>query len=467
MNKLTSLISASLALSRVLFLLYLPVMMAFHAGTLPSSGQILELTLLGLIGFYIISRLLEGSPWPCLKTGLALLTLLLVGVGWLAAGYPSSRYDQHFRVFLPLAGGDYFWPWGAVDGPLAFRAMLRISGIAGAFLMAWDMAEARFWRKGLLATLAWTGVAMSIFGLGQKVAGGTDVYWGKVSNYAFGSFWYHGNAGAFLNLCWPLLAGLTFVAFMEHRKQKWMGQMRRAVCLLGLLILLTSVWVNVSKAGQAIFCVQAFSLIFCGIWYARKTEWHISQGSWILTGVFGVLLVFGSLIFGLNHGLERWKYFFDQGMSDARWRMLTVCTRWIQEAGLFGFGPGTFAAVFSVKTTGLIGSPKGYWQFAHNDYIQTALEWGWLGLILWISLFWGAFIRSTRQLWSLPIESVGSRVLKVCVLIALISVAVHAAIDFPLQMFGIQLFTAALMGWAVTKSVEHRLPRTKKERLVP
>ncbi len=91
--------------------------------------------------------------------------------------------------------------------------------------------------------------------------------------------------------------------------------------------------------------------------------------------------------FGLNKSLDKWAHFGNWSLtSDGRWGVLQTCAKWFAEIPLLGYGPGTFSAVFIVKTTGMNDAPPGYWQFAHDDYLQTFLEWGWLGLALWVAL---------------------------------------------------------------------------------
>src|SRR5207245_5168675 len=119
----------------------------------------------------------------------------------------------------------------------------------------------------------------------------------------------------------------------------------------------------------------------------------------------------------------------------------------------------------------------GQWRFLHEDYLQTALEWGWVGSLLWAVIFFGgmanavlclrrqtAFRRGQRpdvrgQLRSAEPASQRFRVLAVTqecswrrrlilplAVIALAGVAVHALVDFPLQIVSIQLYAATYLG---------------------
>jgi hypothetical protein len=83
----------------------------------------------------------------------------------------------------------------------------------------------------------------------------------------------------------------------------------------------------------------------------------------------------------------------------------------------------------------------------HEDYLQTALEWGWLGSALWALLFFGGIvvgIRSYKQY--APDWAPRRRLLQPLVIIALIGVALHAIIDFPLQIASIQLYVTTYLG---------------------
>jgi O-antigen ligase len=93
----------------------------------------------------------------------------------------------------------------------------------------------------------------------------------------------------------------------------------------------------------------------------------------------------------------------------------------------------------------------------HEDYLQTILEWGWVGGSLWALLLFGGIvvgIRSYNKYARLD-WTPRRRLLQPLVVMALIGVALHALIDFPLQIASIQLYVATYLGLCWGSSLWH------------
>jgi hypothetical protein len=150
----------------------------------------------------------------------------------------------------------------------------------------------------------------------------------------------------------------------------------------------------------------------------------------------------------LEQPLNRWQLVSEHIPNDARWQASRVALRALPDVGLFGFGPGTFRVVFPTYNIGSVNQALGTWRFLHEDYLQTLLEWGWLGAILWALLFFGGItvaIRSYKEYARME-WTPRRRVLQPSAIIALIGVALHALLDFPLQIESIQLYVATYLG---------------------
>jgi hypothetical protein len=444
-----------LIVARVAFVIVLIAGVALHAGTRDHSRIGLEWSLLWVSLAYLLAGLVsrEGLRWG---KGMMAVSLLLGALGWTAALLPQSVYDAGLRIFIPVEGAGV-WPWGTVSAGVSTDAMRRITGMLAALLLAMDMGSHRRWRVILLGAVAWVGAGEACFGLAQEIYGDIGNYWGtaatmkKFPETPFGCFWYHANAGAFLNLCWPVLLWLCWRELQRPTSGALQGQARRAFHVLAALAMISAVWVNRSRAAQAVFVVQV--LVGFGL-LAMAHRWDKSRANrpWamILGGgvVLTAILTVVAVAFGLDQNLERWSQFAQGSFGDnGRWEVLGICSQWLGEVPVFGYGPGTFADVFEAKTARMPNAPWGYWQHAHNDYLQSFLDWGWAGLALWLGLGTAVLCRIVAGFRNRAADQDTAGMVEFGVMLtALISVAVHAAFDFPLQIFAIQLYTATLAG---------------------
>jgi O-antigen ligase len=175
-----------------------------------------------------------------------------------------------------------------------------------------------------------------------------------------------------------------------------------------------------------------------------------TEKSVALAGALAIILALVALAQAthLEQPLNRWRSEGDRIFSDARWKVSRVAMGALPEVGFFGFGPGTFRVVFPSYNIESVNQAPGGWRFLHEDYLQTLMEWGWVGSVLWAFLFFGAitigihsYNKYAQRDW-VPRR----RVLQPLVIIALIAVALHALVDFPFQIESIQLYVATYLG---------------------
>lgn len=414
--------------------------------TRPWAMQILD----GILGVVIVLWLAGCAvrrkrpfvPWP-----LAASALLLLLQGWWMILNVAAVYDRTAFVFNPVPQLLSFAP-AAVDRLDAIPAMLNDSAMLGALCFVADLAQRPIWRARIWWTAALTGILLMICGLGMKICG---IYITSMLNPAyigytsFAFYFYHGNAGAFINLILPLVAGLTVLAFTRRD-----AQAQRALWLPGLLVCIASSEASLSKAGMVIALALLVALT---VWFVRRQSisGHISMSRMQMSlSIAGAVLVVGAMLsMGWYGAKGRWAELAtplgkDESVVE-RLLVCQVCFHMMADSGFWGFGPGNFMICFPHYTAYLKGAVDGVWIYAHEDYLQAIVEWGYVGAVFLGVIFFGGIWTGFRALWTKPLAE-ADRVLLTMMLLALAGVAIHASFDFPLQIASLQLYVATYLG---------------------
>jgi len=416
-----------------------------YGGTTPASIRTINWLLLAAFILWII-ELLISRRHPRFPRLLVFLTCALIGIGaWMAVN-AKSIYDSDFRVFVPVWN---FAPHlaGSVDYAISGAWILRGALLLFAILFVVDLSQSNRWLLRLWYTIGLVAGSIALLGLLQKATGAGMIFWQTAPPWGattfFATYYYHANAGAFLNLVWPLIAGLAIRAFTARRHPA-----ARAMWLSVFILTIAGVLANTSRVAQliALLLLIAICLRF-GPALLRKI-WRTEKGV-ALAGAVAILLALIALAQAthLEQPLNRWQSLGERIPNDARWQASRVALGALSDVGLFGFGPATFRVVFPSYNGVAVQQVPGIWRFLHEDYLQTVLEWGWLGSILWALLFFGGIavgVRSYKRY--APDWTPRRRLLQPFVIIALIGVALHAMVDFPLQIFSIQLYVATYLG---------------------
>jgi hypothetical protein len=419
-----------------------------YGATTSESIQITNWVLLAALVLWAI-ELLVSRRTPGFPRLLFFVTAALICVGGWMVLNAKSICDSDFFVFVPLHNFAASVT-GSVDYPISAAWMVRGALLLGIILFVADLSQSNRWLLRLWYVIGLVGGSIAFLGLLQKATGAEMIFWQPQTpwpirvNTFFATYYYHGNAGAFLNLVWPLSAGLVIRA-VASGSHPWM----RAIWTTVFLTTIAAVLANTSRIAQLIalllllaICVQFGPLLLRKVSGAKSVA---------LAGTLavGLALIAFAQASHFEQALNRWQRESEHIPNDARWQASRVAVHALSDAGLFGFGPGTFRVVFPIYNHSGSEQAPGTWRFLHQDYLQTLLEWGWIGGILWAVLFFGGItvsIRSykehARRDWT-PRK----RVLQPLVIIALIGVALNALVDFPGQIESIQLYAATYLGF--------------------
>src|SRR5437764_217510 len=158
----------------------------------------------------------------------------------------------------------------------------------------------------------------------------------------FATYYYHANAGAFLNLTWPFAAGLALRSMEKNNHP-----LIRAMLISFFVIDVVAVMANTSRMAQV---VAALLLLLLVVVFAPRLTKRAAHIPWQLSAAAVLLLV---LIVGViayssqwEQALARWQMTAGTISEDERWRASKVGWEAAKHTGWFGFGPGTFRAVF-------------------------------------------------------------------------------------------------------------------------
>jgi hypothetical protein len=402
--------------------------------------------LLGAVMVLWTGDLLVRRTMPDVPRAAVIVVGLILFLGWLMALNGHSVYDPVFRMFVPSVHYVERLP-GSVDAVNSIAFMIRCTLLLGALLFVADLVQSARWLLRLWSAVAAAGASIALFGLIEKASRARMIFWGewlpRDPPSFFATFFYHANAGAYLNLVFPPTVALAARAFGTPQPP-----VVRALSLSAALAVTLSIFANTSRAAQGIGIAMMIALL----WTARRHFAHVVRRAEKPTLIVGALVTFVAIFAVANASrldkpLQRWAGTSATIAKDSRWGATLTALPVVRDAGFFGFGPGAFRSVFPQYVDAPESRVAGTWRFLHEDYIQTLIECGWIGAALWALLFFGGIaiawqrFRRCRKFWA-PRQ----RTLLPLVLLALGSVALHAFVDFPLQIASIQLYVATYLG---------------------
>jgi O-antigen ligase len=305
-------------------------------------------------------------------------------------------------------------------------------------LLDWTRNRGERWF--LLGAIAVCGLVVAAFGIVLKIQGTKQVPWSEaLSDNFFASFVYHGHAAAFLGLCWPAALVLAIRSLQSP------GPLGRSVWINVFLLLFASLFVNLSKFGHLVAFPGLLLALLLGRRGLRLPGAGVSPVVVIVGGglVLGAVLMLVGPFWGAS--AIRWERLLAAG-EGGRPFIYRVCWDMIRAEPWFGFGLGSFRWAFPFYT-GAYGDPiRGTVTHAHQDFLQTVVEWGLLGSFGWGILTVGGLVRGwgahRRQAEELSV---------VAALTALGITLVHGMVDFPFQTGAVRLYSTVYLAilWRV------------------
>lgn len=411
----------------------------------------------------MISFVLDGRLTDLPKSALFFITIVLIQGWWLTA--------QPVFPATVAQGGD-----SLIDASmeniqrLSLNSMLLTTACLAAFVVLCGLLSQPNLRRFILLAASTSGVFVCLIGDALKLTGEPlmhffwnplDIYW---NDFAF--YRYQGNAGAFINLTWPLILVFTRRAYTPTNRLS-----RKVFWSVAALAAGAALFLNASKSGLIIgllilpwpfltrlLRMQRRKQVFLGVFVALA----------IVIALVSTSHLFGSAFARLTNPTEV--------SASAGGRIGAYKQFWnaVPQVGFFGLGPGMFQLAFPYQISPLGNVSIGLREYAHEDYFQTLLEWGWFGTIWWTLLVGGGLYRAFKShAKKEQFTSKTERHLLLAAMLGVMGSLLEAAIDFPLQIASIRLFFLVLLAvcWIspmlLTKPRRSSLPMRRYRLPVP
>ncbi len=363
---------------------------------------------------------------------------------------------------------------GTTDRAEAFD---RLSYILPCLGLIWGVRQLVIsrpsWCQLIAKSIFWSGVTIGLIGIAQRSTGTSSILWlsaleqGLITKHFFATYRSPGIAACFLNVA--LAMGLPSVlnALRDDIEVKGFRAYYPMAYLLmntaGVIILTCAVITAGSKAGMALGVVTLFLFSFLNrrsigkalrdstsqMFFGNKPiERNIFIGAIICITVL-LILTFAGLM------SERWSAAHTANYSSMTGRIqaIEVMLKMMSDDGwgALGMGPGSFYPLFPYYSAKIDTIITGIWVYAHNDYLQTLVEWGSFGAGLFAACIAGGCLILAREiLFHRKVHSKRRFIHLRCYLIAMVIFLVHATIEFPFQIESLAVIFSIMLGvaWA-------------------
>lgn len=394
------------------------------------------------------------TPTPAGRWALRILAALtILFLAWVFAAAVNARGEIEITRLGPILH-EYErtpldWLPASYNAPQTWRAGLRWTALALAFwaVRDWLIGKSRHEKhnaeehpfptdrvRTLLWTLALSSAALAVVGMLQRFDGTTKLLWllepptKRKADFVFATYAYRSNAAQYFNLVWP--AVLAF-AWCQHLQAKARNPRLKVgteptVLLLPLIVLMIAVPFVAASRGAAMVAMALMGGFVLLTATQRRLERRLR---WT---VLGLLLAAMGLGIGLGGTLLKKR--FESVLVDqmgGREQIYETGLRMLQEFGWRGSGAETFVGLNFLYRT---NPTSTYWAgYLHDDWMETAVTLGWVGLGLVVALLLAAV-----AVWNTQRGPRVEGVFPVALGLGLIGLLVHAKFDLPFQIVSLQ-----------------------------
>ena len=416
-------------------------------GLLPASVALLY----GLSLAYGLLRFGAAETGTLYRLFLLLLLPALIAL----AAQPLGRWCELKLVVMPILGL-------VALGQVAFRPTLAgrgwthlAVGWLALFITLWLVDQRGTWVRFLVLTLIVLGGIEALYGLMQAI-GGVDYigsYFRGRGAMATGTLINRNHFAFTLTLILPLSLGALYTRYERRRQAR---QSRTESWAQNWIVLLSCSFMGVGvllsqSRGGTITLVS--TLLFVALLLTLRSRSSQREASGAIAWILLATVIGLGVAIGVETLLER---FGELDENLARIDVYKDTLRLIGDNLMLGVGPGMYVWRFRPYQT--IDGGRLY-DHAHNDYLESAAEWGApIALAVWAFVFW-RFLHTSRRF--LVSRSTRRQGLALGCAAAIFSVLLHSLVDFSLQLPALLMLFATVLGLSWSLDLNGSRPRIR------
>jgi O-antigen ligase len=371
-----------------------------------------------------------------------LLQLLPLPVSFLSVISPSA-YLSYAQV-PPISGlqidvvADRWSVWqefGRISVDPFSTYMSLIKGLIYLIfvLMAIILIDSKKRITWVLYTLLLSGCFQAVYGALVLLFGleFSPVFGIRLPDVATGSFVYKNHLANYMMMCLCLSTGLLVSQLhvspsgsWHIRIQRWVAGLisNKMIVRCGLIMMVIALVMTRSRMGNtAFFATTLIGGLTALLFYHQKPR--------ALVALVVSLVLVDTVVVGSLFGLAKVKDRLEQTAltKETRDEVIEWGTLMVEEAPLTGFGGGSFYSTFPKFSFWNIG----YYDHAHNEYLQFAAEFGFpmtlmLGAMCLVALYKAINTIRTRRSKTMKGTALGGYM-------AIVGMLIHISVDFNLQ----------------------------------
>lgn len=319
----------------------------------------------------------------------------------------TSCFNPGFREILVsgqpslVLGDPHPWLPSAAIPRFAARELWQFNGLLLSAFNLWLVCRRRGQLRAILLLLAGNAVVLAIFGTFQKLVGASGLWFGLVKSpntHFFATFIYHNHWGAFTLLNFAAALALLFHYHRHHdHRDFWHSPVMLGA--LGATLLALSIPLSTSRSCTvlvAFLSVGALAHFLRRIIRDRRAAGQSAAGP-VAAIVLAALLAVGATAYlGRDIIAQRSRLTSQQlsklsaeGTLTSRAVLYRDTWRMAEAKPWFGWGLESYSRVFRIFNTQRAAETWVWIPFyaeAHNDWLQSLAETGFVGTGLLVTL---------------------------------------------------------------------------------